>query len=152
GGGSVRQIAADITGKDGSVELKASATGLRLPSAPDLFAASPVELRARAVLKDPRRPVSFAISHPLLTASGDIDTAGGLSGSATMTLPSLAPYAAIAGTDLKGRTDLATHFAQQGDGAIQIGAEGTIGLTGGLPPAVALVGDKATLALTAALH
>jgi translocation and assembly module TamB len=152
GGGSVRQITADIDGKDGSVGLTALATELRLASAPDLFAAAPVELHARAVLSDPRRPVSFAISHPLLTASGDIETAGAFSGSATLTVTSLAPFAAIAGTDLQGRTDLTARLAQQGNGAIKIGVDGTIALTGGLPAAVALIGDKATLTAAATLH
>lgn len=152
GGGSVRQVAADIDGNNGSVELTASATELRLPWAPDLFAATPIQLHARAMLNDLRRPVSFTISHPLFNASGQIETAGELSGAITLTLPSLGPYAAIAGTDLQGRTDLSMHFDRQRDGAIKIGANGTIGLTGGLPAAVALLGDKATLALNAVLR
>src|SRR5581483_10119706 len=126
GGGSVGQLAADIGGKDGAVELTASATDLRLPSARDLFAAAPLQLQARAVLNDARRPVAFTISHPLLTASGNVDTAGTPSGSVTLTLPSLAPYAAIAGTDLQGRAELNARFAQQGDAAMKIGADGTI--------------------------
>ncbi|HEY1795778.1 MAG TPA: translocation/assembly module TamB domain-containing protein [Stellaceae bacterium] len=152
GGGSVRQVAADIRGDAGSVELTASATELRLPSAPDLFAAAPVELHARALLNEPRRPVSFTVSHPLLAASGDIDTAGGLSGSAALRLVSLAPYAAIAGVDLQGRAELTSRFAQGSDDAVKFSVGGTIGLTGGLPTAVSLLGDKATLVLTGALH
>jgi translocation and assembly module TamB len=151
-GASVRQILAHIEGKDGAVELTASASELRLPSAGDLFAAAPVQLQARAMLSDPRRPVTFTISHPLLSASGNLDTAGALSGSAALALPSLAPLAALAGSELEGHADLNARFAEQGDSGIKVGVDGTIGLTGGLPAAVALIGDKATLALSAVMH
>ena len=151
-GGSLRRVVADIKGDNGSVELTASATELRLASAPDLFAATPVKLQVRAALNAPRRPVSFTLSHPRLAASGEIDTAGELSGSATLNLPSLAPFAAIVEADLQGRADLTARFTRLGGDAVNIGVDGTVGATGGLPFAVALLGDKATLALTASLH
>ncbi len=152
GAGSVRQIAADLHGGDGVVELTASADELRLPGAPALFAAAPVELRAQARLNAKERPVTFTLTHPLLTASGTIDTSGALAGSITMTVPSLTSYAAIAGTDIQGHAELTAKFALPGAAAADIDIDGTLGITGGLPIAGALIGDKATLALSAALH
>jgi translocation and assembly module TamB len=152
GEGSVRQIAADLQGGDGMVELTAAADELRLPGAPALFAAAPVELRAQAKLSAAQRPVTFTLTHPLLTASGTIDTGGAPTGSITMTIPSLASFAAIAGTDIQGHAQLTAKFVVPGATAADIDIDGTIGITGGLPIAVALIGDKATLALGAALR
>ncbi len=152
GGGSVEQVAADIHNDNGTVELTASATGLRIPGAsPDLFAAAPFDLRAQAALTAPRRPVTFTLSHPLFAVSGEMMTAGALTGSVKMSIPSLAPYAAIAGADVQGRLELMTKVAQQNDGT-NIDANGTIALTGGPPALVALIGDHATLALAGDLR
>jgi translocation and assembly module TamB len=152
GGGSVDKLTADLKGGSGTIALTASASGLRLPGAPGLFADAPVELRGQAELQQARRPVSFTLSHPLLAVSGVVDTAGPPAGSFTLSIPSLAPFAAVAGTDLQGHAQLTARLARQADAATNISAEGTVGLTGGLPRAVALIGDRATLALTAALH
>jgi len=145
GGGSVDKIAADIHNSNGAAELTASATGLRIPgAAPDLFAAAPFELRAQAALDAPRRPVTFALAHPLFAVSGEMTTAGALTGSVQMSIPALAPYAAIVGSDIQGRLELATKLAQQDD-TTKIDANGTIAITGGPPALAALLGDHATL-------
>jgi len=152
GGGSVDQIVADIHNSNGAVELTASAGGLRIPgAAPDLFAAAPLELRARAALDTARRPVTFTLSHSLFAVSGEMTTAGALTGSVRMAIPSLAPYAAVLGADVQGHVELATKLAQQDD-TTTLDANGTIGITGGPPALVALLGDHATLAMTGNLR
>lgn len=150
-GGSVGQVAADIEGTKGTVELTASATGLRLPGpAPDLFAATPVELHAKADTAQPS--VSFTLSHPLLSATGNIAPATAQpAGNVSVTLPSLTPYAAIADLDLQGHATVTTRFALQND-TTTIGIDGTVGVTGGLPAVAGLIGDNATVALTGALR
>ena len=151
GGGSVAQIAADIRGDSGAVELTVSAKQVRIPgTALDLFASAPFELRAQAKLDTPQRPVTFTVTHPLVSASGDIETGGALAGSVKLTVPSFAPFAALAGTDIQGSTALTAKLAQHGDVA-EFGVDGTIGVTGG-PPLVALLGPQATLALAGSLH
>ena len=152
GGGSVDQIVADIHNSNGAVELTASAGGLRIPgAAPDLFAAAPLELRAQAALDTARRPVTFTLSHSLFAVSGEMTTAGALTGSVRMSIPSLAPYAAVLGADVQGHVELATKLAQQDD-TTTLDANGTIGITGGPPALVALLGDHATLAMTGNLR
>ncbi len=151
-GTSIGQLAADIEGDNGAVGLTASAAGLRLPGpSPDLFAAAPIELHARATLDAVHRSAKFTLSHPLLSASGDIDAAEKPTGSVTVTIPSLAPYAVIAGLDLQGHATVITKLAQHDD-STTVGVEGTVGITGGLPVAAGLLGEKATVALTGALH
>lgn len=147
----VGQFDADLDGHNGTINLTASVAGLRVPgSQPDLFAAAPLTLRATAVLNAPNRPMTFALSHPLIAASGQADFGGAPAGSMTVSIPDLAPYATIAGTNLRGHADLTAKFAQR-DGAMNIGVDGTIGVTGGLSAATALVGERATFSLAGVL-
>jgi len=147
----VGQFDADLDGHDGKVDLTASLAGLRVPgSQPDLLAAAPFKLHAEAVLNTPDRPLSFALSHPLISASGQAQLGGAPTGSMTVSIPDLAPYAAIAGTDLRGHAGLTAKFAKR-NSATSINVNGTIGVTGGLSVAAALIGDGATFSLAAAL-
>ncbi|HTQ34661.1 MAG TPA: translocation/assembly module TamB domain-containing protein, partial [Stellaceae bacterium] len=152
GGGSVGDITADVHGDKGTVDLSASLGQLRLPGpSPDIFAAAPVTLQAKAMLNAPKRPVSFTLSHPLIAASGELETAGALSGSIKLSVPSLAPFAATPGADIQGRAALTAKFAQKGDTS-GFDVNGTVGITAGPPAAVALLGDHTTLTLTGSLR
>ena len=153
GGGGVEQVKAELSSSDsGSLNLVGLLAGLRLPGAqPDLFAAAPVAVRVTALLNEARRPVRFALSHPLLTASGEVDAAGTPSGSVSVTLPELAPYAAIAGVDIRGQATLRARLAQQG-AAMPFELDGTVGITGGLTSVRDLVGQGATIAMSGALR
>ncbi|HVC52070.1 MAG TPA: translocation/assembly module TamB domain-containing protein [Stellaceae bacterium] len=151
GGWSLAALTGEIRGDSGSLALDASLAGLRIPGPrPDLFAGAPLALQANATLDAPRRPVIFTLSHPLLSASGAVDTDGALDGSVTVALPALAPYAAVAGLNVEGRAALTAHFARRGT-ALHVGVTGAVGVTGGMPAATALLGDNATLALSGAL-
>lgn len=152
GGGGIDRLDADIAGDSGTIGLTATLAALRLPGLPpDLFAAAPVELRATARLDTKRRSVSFTLSHPRLSVSGE--AAAGPTPSATIiaTLPALAPFAAAADLDLKGHAMLTAKLTRQ-QATTRFGVDGTLGITGGLPAAVALVGDGATLSLAGSLH
>jgi translocation and assembly module TamB len=149
-GSSVDQLAADIEGTNGAVRLTASATSLHIPGpSPGLFALAPIQLRARANIT--QRSVNFTLSHPLLSASGDIDASEKPGGSVTVTVPSLAPFASIAGADLPGHATVTAKFARQDD-TTTVDVNGTVGITGGLRVAAGLVGDNATLAVTGTLQ
>jgi translocation and assembly module TamB len=149
-GSSIGQLAADIEGDNGVIGLTASASQLRIPGpSSGLFAAAPLELRGQANIA--RRTANFTLSHPLFSVSGNINAAQEPSGSLALTIPSLSPYAAIAGADLQGRAAITTDFGRKND-ATTIGVDGTVAITGGLPVAVGLIGDKATVALSGALR
>jgi translocation and assembly module TamB len=147
GGGTLGKIEAELQGDGGTLDLSAALSGVRLSgAAADLFAAAPFELRAKAVLNSPQQPITFTLSHPLLGISGEADTAALPNATITLTLPSLAPYAAAAGVDIEGRAALTAKLAQQ-QRTTRFGVDGTIDITGGRSAAVALVGDKMGLAL-----
>ena len=152
GGASVRTIAADLQGTLGAATLKATLDGLRIPGPkPELLAAAPLVLTADAQLDAPDRPVAFTVSHPLIAAKGTARTVGDLRVETTLDLPDLTPLAAIGGVDLRGRSNL-TVRASQHDGATEAAIDGTLGVTGGMAPAPALIGDAAKLSLAATLR
>ena len=123
-----------------------------MPGAPpDLFATAPLTLDATAHLDAPDRPVEFSLQHTLLSAQGSAQTAGTPQAQVRLTIPQLAPFAAVAGTTLEGHTTLDLSGAMR-DGATELAVTGTIGLDGGAPPAPALLGNDARIDLLASLR
>jgi len=152
GGAGVRSITAAVDGDQGSVSLRGTLEGVRLPGPkPDLLAAAPVRVEADARLDAPDRPVRFAVRHPLLALDGTARTAGAVQADATAALPDLAPLAALGGLDLQGRAALTLHAAEA-DGATTAQLDGTLGMIGGQAPIPGLLGENATLGLTATLR
>jgi translocation and assembly module TamB len=151
-GATIGTVFATAAGDKGSVRTEASLNGLRLPGPkPDLFEAAPVAVEAEARLDAADRPVTFAVRHPLLSVTGSARTANAMSAEATLSLPDLAPFAAAGSVDLHGHAALKLHASQSGDRE-QVEADGKIGITDGLAPLPALVGDDATIGAAATLH
>ena len=152
GNGRVRSVQADLEGNRGAVVLRAALERLRLPgSNPALFEAAPVEVRADVRLDDPARPVTFAVSHPVLLLQGNASTRGDVHGAATVTAPALAPLAALAGIDLRGRTTLDVQVARR-DKTIELQIAGPVTVTGGEAPLPALLGDAAKIDIAATVE
>ena len=141
---------AKIQGDSGTVRLRAALAGIRIPGPrPDLLAAAPVQVMAEVRLDQPDRPIHFSLAHPLITAEGDAATAGRLHGNLKVDLANLAPVAALAGLDLQGHAVLDLTAAIE-DRTTRLDANGTVGITGGMAPAPALIGDAAHLVVSAA--
>jgi translocation and assembly module TamB len=151
-GGAVRRLSAEVSGDEGEVSLDASAEGVRIPGPkPDLLEAAPLRLQAQMRPDAPDRPVIFTLSHPLAEVKGNASTAPAIVAQASVTLPDLAPLAALAAVDLQGRSTLVLATAIEGE-ATNIEASGTIGVTGGLAPVPALLGPDAHLDVAATLR
>lgn len=141
-GAGVRQFAADVRGDKGEVTVTARADGVRLPGPrPDILAAAPVKLDAHVQLNAADRPVTFSVSHPLVSIRGDARTEGAASARAHLEAPDLAPLAAVGGMDLQGHAalDLTAALGE----AISATLDGTLAVTGGLPPLPGLLGSGA---------
>ncbi len=151
GGATVGKLTAELHGNQGAAGLRATAEGVRIPGPkPDLLAGAPLVLQADARLDTPTRPVTFTLSHPLLQASGTANTGGDITAHVDLTVPDLQPLAAAGGVDLRGRTQLAVD-ATVASGTTNVKLDGTIGVTGGLAPIPALLGDAARIGVTLAL-
>jgi translocation and assembly module TamB len=151
-GAGLRQLTADVQGNAGAVSLHAALEGLRIPGPkPDLFEASPVTLDADARLDSPDRPVTFTLTHPLVTARGTAHTGGDISVNVALAVPDVSPFAAIGGVDLRGSTDL-TVAARMSNGTTNATVDGSVAITGGMSPVPGLIGPAGKLGVTAALR
>jgi translocation and assembly module TamB len=147
-GGAIRLLSANVEGNAGHLDMTASAEGVRVPGPkPDLLASAPVAVTAGVRLDAPGRPLSFTLTHPLIGAEGSAETAAPLHGEMALRLPDLAPFAAAANLDLGGRAALSLTFAIAG-AATKVEIAGSLGLTGGVPQAVALIGEQARIGLS----
>ncbi|MBV8888592.1 MAG: translocation/assembly module TamB domain-containing protein [Alphaproteobacteria bacterium] len=146
GGASIGRIAAELQGNAGEVRLHAMVEGIALPGPrPDLLAAAPLEIAATARLDQPERPITLSLHHPLVAIEASGTTAGAAAGEARLTLPDLAPLAAVSGLDLAGRAAATVRAAGGPSGPTRLDADAMIGITGGLAPLPALIGDSARI-------
>lgn len=151
GAATAGRLQAGIAGQGGRLVLEATATGLRLPGlAPELAGTAPLRMTITARLDRKARPVTFALTYPLLTVSGRIDTAGGIGGEARLSLPALAPFARLAGLDLRGTATARAQFSEQGK-TVRVALSGAAGIAGGAPALLGLLGKSARFDLAGAL-
>ncbi|MCL2428938.1 MAG: hypothetical protein FWD12_06870, partial [Alphaproteobacteria bacterium] len=150
-GAAARSITADLQGEQGSVHLRAVLEGVRLPGpSPDLFAATPLVLEADARLDTPDRPVTFSLSHPLLSATGEAHTGTPMTAQVTLHVPDLAPLAAAFGTDLAGHADIRLDANRPG-AVTNATLDADLAITAGLAPVPALIGERGRLSAVATL-
>ena len=150
-GAALTSLTAQLQGNQGAASLKASIAGLHIPGPkPDLLAADPVTLQADIRLDDPKRPVVFTLSHPLIQAHGTANTGGDITAHTDLTLPDLKPLAVIGAVDLAGHAQFAVQAALAGP-TTKIDVDGTLGVTGGMTPIPALVGDAAKIGVSVAM-
>jgi len=115
-GFTIDNAAAEARSQSKAADVTANLTGLHLPGRySGLFAAAPVEAVLHADLAQATRPVRFTIRHPLLTLEGTAQTAAAQNLAVNATVPSLAPFAAQVGTDLKGSATLNVTAARAGE-------------------------------------
>lgn len=144
-GAGAEAIEADLAGDAGQARIEAVARALRLPGPdPALLAAAPLRLTAEARLDAPDRPVAFTLSHPLLDAQGTAITAGTPGVKARLSLPDLAPFAALGGVAARGRLDLTL---DGGPAAARLDAD--LALSEAPAPLPALLGPRAHLSVAA---
>lgn len=149
-GNTISQLEADVTGDNGRVDLVGVASGVRIAGDhPDLFAAAPVLVEAHADFTTAVRPVRFSLAHPLVTIDGVADTRGKTKLTAKITVPALAPFAALQGEDVRGSAIFDVALAQDAQ-------KTTLGLNGHMntegPSLIArMLGHNAVLSLQAAL-
>lgn len=115
-GFAIGTVDAEVRGEGGKADLTATADGVRLPDSKyaGVFAARPFQVTAHADLKNASRPVTFQLRHPLILLDGTAKTAGAQSATVDLTVPSLQPFAALAGSDLKGSARLKASVVRSG--------------------------------------
>lgn len=135
-----------------SMHLTVRADGVTVPGkAPLLLAAAPLELDARLTPQAEGRPLSVALSHPLLNLMAQVRTMAPQTAALTLELPDLLPLGEALGVALRGKAGLEAHVIRpvRADGATQVTASGTLGIAGGQKQLAGLIGPDGRFALAA---
>lgn len=135
-----RRVEARIEGEGGALKLDARLERLRVPGPkPDILRGGPAELTAELRLDAPNRPVSFRCEHPLWSCSGEAETAGAPHGAIALRVPDIAPFAELAGLELRGAAQTRLQVAAAGAG-MALKLEGRLDIAGGARPWPELLG------------
>lgn len=151
-GNAIASLRADLAaGGGGEITLKGTIEGLRIPgSQPMLLAGAPLMVDASLRVKDAARPLNVSVTHRLFTLNANAVTAAPQSATFTLKLPSIAPFAALAGQNLSGDATLKGQIERRESG-VGLTLDGSAALAGGGPSWVSMLGNHIVLALSGAL-
>ncbi len=129
-GARLASLTADLSASAGSMTVDATAGGLELPSVPaQLLQASPLHLKGTLHLDDPARRVELTLDQRLFSLSVRAVTAGTRSATFGLTLPDMAPFAALAKQkEVRGRATLSGKLAETST-AIRVDVGGSAAFT-----------------------
>jgi translocation and assembly module TamB len=149
-GATIGSLRADINGDaTGKTELHATLGGLHVPGpSPDLLAQGPLTVDATAQLAEATHPVRFTLKHALFSVDGTADTR---QGRIRLTVPELGPFAGTGGVDLRGHSEIDISAVRSGE-VTNLTVAGGMGISGGMAPVPALIGDAGTINVVASVH
>ncbi len=148
-GAGARALVLHLAGTTAAARLRGRLDGVRLPGGqPGLLGAAPVRFTVRLQRGTATQVVVFAVDHPLVQARGRLDLGVAQRLTARLTVPDLGAFSALTGMTAAGQAQLAVRATRAG-GIAQIAVDGTLGLTGGPAPAVALLGPDTRIAAAA---
>lgn len=133
--------------KDGELVLTSAVTGLSLPGkASALLTSSPLTLKAVYHPFQKTQPFKIRLQHDVLQLGFDGTLKPALKGQASLTLPTLKPFAAMGNAALEGSSQLMLDVAMQKN-SLKSALKGQVQVVSGLPQAVSLIGRQGKLAL-----
>jgi translocation and assembly module TamB len=154
-GTRIQRLNAALAARAGKLAVHASVDGLELPGpAPRLLAQGPLTIDASWAPGEALQPLELTALHPLfkLRAQAATATMNAAAQRATveLSIPEIAPFAALAGQDVRGSASLNAQVAH-GGGDSTLALDAAANLTGGTAPWVAALGPRATLELEGGL-
>lgn len=145
GNAAIAALRADLTASQGTISLRGVIEGLRIPGPQAaLFEKDPIEISASMRVAEDTRPLTVEATHRLLSVKAQAITAGRQSVSLDVRVPSLAPFAALAGEDVRGNANIKARIDFR-ESDIGVTLDAAAGLSGGTAPWVAALGKRATL-------
>ena len=150
---AIGDIAVNLQGSNGSIDLDGKLSGLRLlPAEADILHAVPLAFQAKLGLDQPGYSVAFELKHPMLAATGQADLREDQStAEMALTLPDLQAVAALGGMQAAGQGKMTLKFARQ-DAGSRLEAAGMLSISGDHSTAARLLGKSAKFDLAMTLH
>jgi translocation and assembly module TamB len=150
-GSAIANLHAELNAAGGDIALKGVVQGLRIPGPePALLEKDPLKIDASMRVNDPTRPLTVAATHRLFSLNANAVTAGRQNVAFVLRLPSIAPFAALAGEALNGDATVKGRIERrESDVGLNVDADAT--LAGGGPGWTAMVGNRIALGISGAL-
>ncbi|HEY3851219.1 MAG TPA: hypothetical protein VGL87_09630, partial [Steroidobacteraceae bacterium] len=151
GSAAIAALRADLTASQGTISLQGVIEGLRIPGPQaSFFEKDPVKISASMRVAEETRPLTVEVVHRLLSVKAQAITAGRRSVSLDVRVPSLAPFAALAGEDVRGDANIKARIDFR-DSDIGLTLESAAGLSGGAAPWIAALGKRVVLKAAGAI-
>jgi translocation and assembly module TamB len=151
GGTEIAALSAQLKAGAGNLAMHGVVGGLRIPGPqPALLANDPVNIDASMRVSEAKRPLVVAATHRLFSLEAQAITAGRQSIVLDLRLPDVAPFAALAGQQVRGDATLKAQIDQRGaDWDVNLDADAGIGR--GSAAWLGVLGSRVALKLSAAL-
>ena len=151
GGAYVAALSADLTAANGVISVHGVIDGLRIPGPQaSLFERDPLKIDASWKVSEATRPLVVAVTHRLFSLKAQAVTAGRQSATLDLHLPNVAPFAALAGQDVKGDAALKAQIDRRSSD-IGLTLDGNAGISGGSADWIGIVGNHVGVSLSGAL-
>jgi translocation and assembly module TamB len=155
GAAQISRLTAGLAAGAGKLAVHAVVNGLEIPGPqPRFFAKDPVKIDASLKLNEASLPLELTAVHPLLSLRGSADvkagTAGQRNAAVELSIPNLAPFAALAGQDVRGSGKINARLAF-GTRHTALSLDGNVGLAGGTAQWLGFLGPRVTLMLSGTL-
>jgi translocation and assembly module TamB len=151
GGAEIAALRADLSAGAGNLAIRAVVDGLRTPGrAAALFAKDPLTIDASIRVNEAARPLIVVATHRLLSLRAQAITAGRQSVTLDLRLPNLAPFAALAGQNVRGDATLKAQINRRSsDWRLSLDADASI--AGGTAAWISVLGNRLVLKLSGSL-
>jgi translocation and assembly module TamB len=144
-------VRADLKADGGTVALTGEVSALRIPGpAASLFEKDPLEIDASMRLDQPTRPLTLAITHPLLALKADAVTAGEQRARLDVRVPNVAPFAALGGQDVRGGATINAQIERR-SADVGLSLDLSAAIAGGTAPWIPMAGKQLALQLSGAM-
>lgn len=151
GDAAIAALRADLAAGRGTLSMQGVIEGLRIPGPqPALFAKDPIKVSASMRVADDTRPLTVEATHRLLSLKAHAVTAGHPSVALDVQVPNIAPFAEMAGQDVRGVGHVAARIDFR-ESDIGLTLDASAGLSGGTASWLGLLGNHAELKVAGAV-
>src|SRR5208283_3545034 len=151
GSTQIARANAQLTASKGAISLRGIIEGLQIPGPqPQLLAKDPVSIDASMRLDQAARPLVLTAAHRLFSLRAQAVTAGQQSATLDLRLPSLSPFAALAGQRMHGDATIKGQLVRR-PSDVSLKMDASVALSGNEPAWAAPLGERVALQLSGAL-
>ncbi|MGD0504892.1 MAG: translocation/assembly module TamB domain-containing protein [Steroidobacteraceae bacterium] len=151
GDAAIAALRADLAAGRGTISLRGAIDGLRIPGPQAaLFEKDPVRISASMRVADDTRPLTVEATHRLLSVKAQAITAGRPSVALVVQVPDVAPFAQLAGEDVRGDANIKAQIDFR-ESDIGVTLDSAAGLSGGSAPWIHMLGNRVVLKVSGAM-